>query len=1147
MFRKPTALVRSALADPLSVPAHSLLEPLEPRKLLSGSYGGAFRIGSDDSRGGFDDEQERGGAIVADADGNTYLAIDFRGTADVDPRPGNTLSVTSAVERATAIVKYDANRIPLWAMVIDAQADDESEGLAVDADGNVFFAGRFRGTADLNPGPNVQTELSSDDGDRRAAFVIKLDSSGGFQWAKVFRGTRSVEAHSLTTTPDGGVVLTGRFEGTADFDPGTGTANRTSLAELEVGPPDDTEDGNGFVVKLDAAGAFQWVTVMTGLGFAMPLDVASGPDGQIAVGGVFQGTIDFDASGPTASFTSNNGSMDGFVMLLGSDGLLTWVKQLGGSQGELTATGPTEGVLTVAIGPDGQVIAGGLFLGTVDFDPGTLVVNLVSAGGAGKSDGFVAKLGDDGALGWARKYGGAGTESVTALSVDQQGAVYFGGDFSSSMDVDPGAATATLTSAGRDDIFVGRVDDNGTHRWGRRIGGTGEDSLRDLTVDDNGRVVSTGAFTGTVDFDPGAGSAPLTASAPAGAAGTDIFVATLLQEGQGIITASIAGVELSAAETPASAPVAVGLVRFGRLGPAGAALRMNFTIGGTATLGADYLLRVDGVNLPASQRFVQFAPGQTAVDVEVVPIDDLAVENPETVILTLAASTQYGLPALPERSVTVSLTDNEPRLSIVTLDSTAAETSALQQPSGGQFLLIRTGNASPITVNLPRSGTATYGVDYRLEIGGVPLPASQRTVTLGQGQTELAISLVVLNDAAVENTESVVLTVGSGTGYGLSAVATQRTATVNIADNESTVAISLLASAVAAESGAPSVFGIGRNGDTDYPLTVQLSRGGRATFGGSQSDYTLLADGTPLPANLRLTIPAGQSNVAVTMQATQDSRVEGDEDVIIGIVNQPAYRLPTTRSLTLGITDDEPVVFIDDAGITSISEAGATSAQAIALVRQGDLSQPLKVDFTLSGTATAGSDYVSWGFNSVTFPANQSTLFLPLSTLRDNRAEPTETLIFTLRSNATYSLATNPAAQRTTINITDGAAGTGVDLAIASVSGPIRSFSLARNDAPVTITSVIRNTGPVLFNGPLTATLLLSQNADGSEAVPLGEAIPFPNRTIAGNGSVTLSITFDPDDLDFTQTGTWYTILRVTANGQDLQWISLLANVTTVA
>ncbi len=1142
MFTPPRQLLRSAAATLPAAQQHALIEQLEARKLLSGSYGGAFRIGSDDSRGEFEDEQEQGGAIVVDAAGNTYLAIDFRGTADVDPRPGSTFNVTSSVERATAIVKYDANRVPVWAVVLDAEADDEAEGLAVDASGNVFFAGRFRGVADLNPGPGVQSETSSDSARRRSAFVLKLDSGGVFQWAKVFRGDRSIEAHSLAVTPGGGVVLAGRFEGTADFDPGAGVANRTSLAELEVGPPDDTEDGNGFVVSLSPAGEFLWVSVMTGTGFVMPLDVAVGPDGQVAVGGVFQGTIDFDASGPAAALTSNNASMDGFVMLLGPDGLLNWVKQLGGSQGELTEDGPTEGVLSVAIGDAGQVIAGGRFLGTVDFDPGTLIVNLVSSGGAGKSDGFVAKLGDDGSLGWARKYGGGGSEAVTCISIDDSGAVYFGGDFSSSMDVDPGSATATLTSAGRDDIFIGRIDGNGTHRWGRRIGGSGEDSLRDLTVDDNGRVVSTGSFTGTVDFDPGAASAPLTAAAPAAAAGTDIFVATLVQDGQSFISATIAGVETAMAETSSGTP-SVGVVRFGRTGPAGAALRMNFTLGGTAVRGSDYLLRVDGVTLPASQRFVDFAAGQTAIDLEIIPVDDSAVENGETVIVTLASSAQYGLPPAPERSVTVTLADNEPRLSILAADAAAAETSSGQPADQGRFQIIRTGNSGPLTVNLSRSGGAAYGTDYRFEIQGVPLPASQRTVTLAQGQSSLEITVVILNDAAVENAESVILSLASGAGYGLSA---DRTAAVSIADNESTVSFESLGSLTASESGAPAVFGVRRSGDTDYPLTVQLSRSGSATFGGTQADFALTVNGASVPSDLRITIPAGQTSTVVTVQPAQDSRVEGTEPLFFSLASHSAYRLPADRQIALSILDDEPQVIIDSA-VSSISEAGVTSQSAIVLRRIGDRSQPLTVDFSLSGTATPGVDYVAWGFNSVTFPANQETLSIPLSTLRDNRNEAAETLIFTLRPDSSYALSSDLARQRATISITNGAAGEGVSLAIASVTAPVRTFSLTRSDSSVSIAAVVRNTGSAPFSGPLTASLLLSRSPDGAEPQIVGEAVPFPNRTIAADGSTTVSFSFDPDDVAFTQTGVWYTIIRISGNGQNLQWISPLANVTTVA
>ncbi|MBL0019816.1 MAG: hypothetical protein IPP17_26145 [Bacteroidetes bacterium] len=48
--------------------------------------------------------------------------------------------------------------------------------------------------------------------------------------------------------------------------------------------------------------------------------------------------------------------------------------------------------------------------------------------------------------------------------------------------------------------------------WSKTMGSTGSDVSRAMAVDAAGNVYTTGTFAGTVDFDPGAGNFPLTAS-----------------------------------------------------------------------------------------------------------------------------------------------------------------------------------------------------------------------------------------------------------------------------------------------------------------------------------------------------------------------------------------------------------------------------------------------------------------------------------------------------------------------------------------------------------------------------------------------------------------------------------------------------------
>jgi len=148
-------------------------------------------------------------------------------------------------------------------------------------------------------------------------------------------------------------------------------------------------------------------------------------------------------------------------------------------------------------------------VGTVDFGGGPLSTPTTA------SDMFVAKYSASGAPVWAKRLGGTNSEGGTAVAVDSLGDIAVTGGFQGTVDFGGGA----LTSAGSNDIVVGKYTGGGSYLWAKRFGGTGDDSSLAVAVDDfDGSVVVTGYFPGTVDF----GSGPLTS-----AGSNDIFLLKL--------------------------------------------------------------------------------------------------------------------------------------------------------------------------------------------------------------------------------------------------------------------------------------------------------------------------------------------------------------------------------------------------------------------------------------------------------------------------------------------------------------------------------------------------------------------------------------------------------------------------------------------
>ena len=117
-------------------------------------------------------------------------------------------------------------------------------------------------------------------------------------------------------------------------------------------------------------------------------------------------------------------------------------------------------------------------------------------------------------------------------------------------------------------------------------------------------------------------------------------------------------VTLTATDADASEPGAnTGRFTLTRTGSSTAqSLLVNFTVGGTATPGADYFAFSSPATIPA---------GSATLNLTVAPVDDNTVERPETVSLTLAPSLTYAIGA--PSSATVTITDNDNFLPTVTL------------------------------------------------------------------------------------------------------------------------------------------------------------------------------------------------------------------------------------------------------------------------------------------------------------------------------------------------------------------------------------------------------------------------------------------------------------------------------------------------
>lgn len=446
-------------------------ESLEVRQLLTGTFEWANTQG------------QLADGVETDASGHVYTLGNFSGTVDFDSGPG-VFELTSAGPSDIFITKVDVNGVFQWARCIrdTAGGNDGAKGIALDSAGNIHITGAFSGVVDFDPGSSVANLTSAGSVD---VFVLKLDSNGNYVWARRLGGSLHELSADIAVDSAGGVVTTGWFLGTSDFNPGAEINNLTSAGN----------NADLFVSKLDSSGNYVWAHRVGGTGFDEGFGVAVDAAGNVFATGLYKGTVDFNPGAEVNNLPGEAFIQSTFILKLDSNGDYVWARRTGGNG---FSCQPSD----IAVDSNGNVLTTGYFSGTIDFNPGAGVNNLATAG---KRDVFVSKLDNAGDYVWARKMGGSLDDEPESIAVDSAGNVFTTGQFRSISDFDPGAGVFNLTSAGKTDTFVSKLDSNGNFAWARRIGGTEEDKGNAISVDSSKNIAIVGSFLGTVDFDPGAG------------------------------------------------------------------------------------------------------------------------------------------------------------------------------------------------------------------------------------------------------------------------------------------------------------------------------------------------------------------------------------------------------------------------------------------------------------------------------------------------------------------------------------------------------------------------------------------------------------------------------------------------------------------
>ena len=401
-----------------------------------------------------------------------------------------------------------------------------------------------------------------------------------------------------------------------------------------------------------------------------------------------------------------------------------------------------------------------------------------------------------------------------------------------------------------------------------------------------------------------------------------------------------------------------------RTGSTGASLAVNYAVSGTATGGSDYASIGNQITIPA---------GAASQQIVIAPVNDAIAEGTETVTVSLSSSASY-IPSgvSTENIATVNIIDDDlATLTVIATDDSASETAG----DTGTFFITRTGStALPLTVNYALGGSATHGVDYERLPGVLTIPA---------GSTIGSVTVTPIDDGLGEPQQTVSLQLRGGTGY---VVGNPSIASITIVDNTDVPVVAIgVSNGSISEPSSPGSFRFTTAGTGSENVTIHYTVTGSATPG---VDYAALSG----------TLSMGRNTTAdVTVTPMDDAQLEDYETITVTIDPDSAYSTFLDNTATLNLTDDEqPTVSISTTNATFAENTGTARYW---VSRTGPTTTPLTVNYTLSGTATAGVDYATPS-GAITIPAGSAGTMLVITPIDDSLKEGTETMTVTLASGA---------------------------------------------------------------------------------------------------------------------------------------------------
>jgi len=321
--------------------------------------------------------------------------------------------------------------------------------------------------------------------------------AGRHAWDRILTSNATVGEADLAMDGSGNLLTAGIFSGTADL---------LGEEHSSTGYPSIRITSDPFVLSMGSDMRRRWVFRGSSSFNDFVGAVAADAAGNIVVVGAFSDNVEFGGV-----VSSPAGGFDIFVVALGWDGFVKWVRTYGGVAEDYA--------FGVALDADSNVYVTGEFERTVDFGGGPRVAPYPN------SDIFVLSLSASGGYRWDRTFGSAFDDRGTSVAVDLSGNVLVTGDFNDMVDFGDGPRNDGGSALA---LYVLNLSPEGTHRWDKTWSSSIWLAGNDIATDPDGNILVVGRLEGAVDF----GGGERVAAGDLREAPRDVFLLSLSPEGE---------------------------------------------------------------------------------------------------------------------------------------------------------------------------------------------------------------------------------------------------------------------------------------------------------------------------------------------------------------------------------------------------------------------------------------------------------------------------------------------------------------------------------------------------------------------------------------------------------------------------------------